>query len=330
MSSDAGAAAAGPSDEWPLVVAIVVNFRNADLTVACVESLARARGARVETVIVDNASGDDSLAVLAARLPQTPVVARSSNGGYTAGANAGFRYAFERGARYAFLLNNDTTVEPDCVATLVAEAERDDRVALLNPRIFSSSAAGLVWFGGSRFTLWTGRPRHLGWKEPRARWIEEPVDIPYATGAAMLVRLSALEQVGLFDESFFTYAEDVDLSLRFRAAGYRIRYVPGAEMWHLEGVGHRKAGGGGDSLRYYLLFRNLLRVLGRHARWYHWPTLVPAFAVDMGARHAWVAVRNRDWRALGAIGRGMLHAITGGRHPIETAGSRRGSPASRP
>jgi hypothetical protein len=119
------------------------------------------------------------------------------------------------------------------------------------------------------------------------------------------VRLDALGRDG-FDASLFAYAEDLDLSLRLRGAGYRIRYVPEAHVWHHEGSSHRSSSG--QSLRWYLNTRNLLRVNARHARWYHWPALGPMLLVNVVGRFVAVAVRDRDWKALGAVLRGARDA----------------------
>src|SRR5262249_9034321 len=142
-----------------------------------------------------------------------------------------------------------------------------------------------------------------------------PSDIPFASGCALLVDLSVLDGNPVFDESLFSYAEDLDLSLRVREMGRRIRYVPAAVVRHFEGASHRKAGG--QALRFYLNTRNVLRVVARHARWYHWITLGPMLAVDVVGRFCAVAVRDRDPSAFRAVLRGAWHAMSGGRHPIE-------------
>jgi GT2 family glycosyltransferase len=143
-------------------------------------------------------------------------------------------------------------------------------------------------------------------------------ELPFATGCAMLIDLSVVRGP-IFDASLFSYAEDLDLSLRVRESGRRIRYVPAALVHHFEGASHRKAGG--QSLRFYLNTRNLLRVVARHARWYHWMTLAPMLATDVIGRFCFIALRDRDWRAFGAVLRGATDAVLGGRHAIERHGS---------
>jgi hypothetical protein len=149
-------------------------------------------------------------------------------------------------------------------------------------------------------------------------------DVTFASGCAVLVRLDALNGEPLFDESLFAFGEDLDLSLRMTNRGARIRYVPTAIGWHHEGASHRHASHGrasddrhSDALRFYFSTRNTLRVLGRHARWYHWPVLGPAVVVDLLARYCTATLRRGDWRACGAVLHGALHAVTGGRHVME-------------
>lgn len=299
------------------IALIVVNYRTAPLTIQCVESLLRSRHVRPHVFIIDNASPDESVAKFVAEWAEEPRVSvhpQAANGGYTGGANAGFALARKSGAGYAVLFNSDTIVDPDCVRRLMDEAETDDRVALVNPCIFFGDQRDLLWFGGGRFSLWTGRPVHVGFRRhPDAGW---PVarDESFATGCALLVRLDALGAQG-FDPSLFAYAEDLDLSLRLRAAGFRCRYAPGALVWHYEGSSHRQEGG--ESLRFYLTTRNLLRVVARHARWYHWITLAPMLAIDVVARFCVTAALRGDRHAFAAVLRGAWHALSGGRSPIE-------------
>lgn len=291
------------------VMALIVNYGTADLTIDCVRSLEASVGVSLAIVVIDNASRDDSVARIRSALPHVRLVALERNTGYTGGNNVGFALATAEGARYAFVLNSDTTVDPQCLARLVSAADRDPGVALLNPCIVYPDPAHGLWFGGSGFSMWTGRAQHLGRRQPPAAGLQEDTDIVFATGCAMLVRVSALQDVGSFDESLFAYGEDLDFSLRARRAGYRARYVPSAVVTHLEGVSHIKAGG--QALRVYLHHRNLLRVLRRHARWFHWLTITPVFLVDSIARHLFLRAREGDAAGIRAVFAGVRAGLSG-------------------
>lgn len=313
------------------VAVIIVNYGTPRLTIACVESVLHSTGVDPRIIIIDNASGDDSVAQFHATfgaLPNVTVVARTVNDGYTGGNNAGMSLARQMGAHYAFILNSDTVVDPDCLRLLLDEAERDPHIALVSPRIFFGDTPDQIWFAGSRFSFWHGRPVHVGFRRGASAGWTEPRDLPFVTGCALLVELGALtDGEPLFDASLFAYAEDLDLSLRVRQAGRRIRFVPAARVLHFEGGSHKRAGG--QAFRFYLATRNLLRVVARYARWYHWPTLAPMLSVDAIGRFCAVAVRDRDAGAFVAVLRGALHAVTGGRSPIERAtAGRQSEPAT--
>jgi GT2 family glycosyltransferase len=300
------------------VAAIVVNYRTPELTIACVESLLASSEVRLQVVVVDNDSKDDSLGRVRARLgvePRVTILAREINDGYAGGNNAGIDVARKLGVRYVFILNSDTTVEPQCVRRLLDEAEGPAHPALVSPLILYGDRPDLVWWGGARFSLWAGRPVHIAYGRTVADAWPGARDLPFATGCALLLDLESVGGAPVFDPSLFSYAEDLDLSLRLRRTGRRIRYVPLAIVHHFEGASHRKAGG--QALRFYLNTRNLLRVDARHARWYHWITLAPMLAVDVVGRFCAVAVRDRDAAALRAVLRGAWDAISGGRHAIE-------------
>lgn len=299
------------------VAVIIVTYREREVTAACARSVLASSGAAVAPLVVDNASRDGSAEWLRAALPGVEVVESPRNGGYTGGNNIGLRAAAARGAEFALVLNNDTVVAPDCVAQLLAEAARWPDAAFVSPRVFYADPPDLLWFGGSRYSPWTGRAVHLGRKRTAAAGLRAACDIPFASGCAVLVRLSALDRIGPLDEALFGYAEDLDWSLRASRAGYRIRYAPDAVLWHLEGAGYARSGG--QALRQYLSARNLLLMHLRHARWYHWPSLAVVYAVDHLARFTVLGALHRDWAAVRATWRGALHAFTGGRHPVETA-----------
>ncbi len=301
------------------VAAVVVTHRAPELTIACVDSLRQSVGVRLHVIVVDNASGDGSIDALRERYggaPDVTIYEKTLNDGYTGGNNVGVAVARGMGARFAFILNNDTVVDRQCVRRLVDDAERDDRIALATPRIFFGEPSDRLWFGGGRLSRWRGCPIHVGHGGGAADGFPDARDIDFASGCALLVRLDVVKDP-IFDATLFTYAEDVDLSLGVRERGLRIRYVPEALLWHFEGSGHRRAGG--QSLRVYLNVRNLLRVNARHARWYHWVTLGPSLAVDVIGRYCAVAIRDRDPGAFAAVLRGAVHAVTGGRHSIESS-----------
>src|SRR5205823_3617835 len=111
------------------------------------------------------------------------------NDGYTGGNNAGVAAARVMGARYAFIVNGDTIVDEHCVRRLAGEAERDTQIALAVPRIFFGEPRDMLWFGGARFSLWHGRPIHVGYRQGAEAGWADARDSPFASGCALLLRL---------------------------------------------------------------------------------------------------------------------------------------------
>ena len=202
----------------PRVTVIVLNWCNEHDTEACLESLAASRYEELTVLLVDNGSPDGSGDRLHARFPETPYLQTGANLGYAAGNNRGMEWALERGADYLLVLNNDTVVDAGCVARLVDTAESHG-AAVVAPQIRYFDEPDRVWYGGGVFS----RPRAIGVHravvesgDPGA-----PTQVTFVTGCCFLIRADAVAQLGGFDESFFAYVEDAELSVRCRRRGER-------------------------------------------------------------------------------------------------------------
>jgi N-acetylglucosaminyl-diphospho-decaprenol L-rhamnosyltransferase len=268
------------------VAAVVVNYEAGAVLVECVATL-RSQGV-AELVVVDNGSRDGSVDDLRRRFPDVDVLTAGANLGYGAGANRGL--AATR-APYVLVCNPDLSLPPGAVAALVEGLEADPGAAVAGPLIRTPTgerypsarqfpslvdAAGHAMLGlfvpSNPFTRAYQRT-----DLPPAGGGATPVD--WVSGACMLVRRTAAEQVGGFDEAYFMYAEDVDLCWRIGNAGWTVLYVPAAEVTHLQGVSTA-----GHPYRMILEHhRSLLRFAGRSTRGWR-RLLLPLVAVGIGAR----------------------------------------------
>jgi hypothetical protein len=175
----------------------------------------------------------------------------------------------------------------------VQEADRNPKVAICSPKIYYHDPSDLLWWAGGSYSLWTGMAVHTGRQREDKGQYDNARDLDWATGCVMLLSIKALHEVGLFDAKIFANSEDVDLSLRVREAGYLIRYVPTARVWHREGVDLRK--NVGEQLRFFMFMRNMLWVLHKHARFYHWLTCWPALLGYYIPRTMIARMRRRDF-----------------------------------
>jgi GT2 family glycosyltransferase len=282
----------------PLVVSIVVNYRGLDDTVRCVHSLLAATYDPHEVVVVDNGSTADEAAGLAAQFgDRIHVIASSINRGYGGAANLGLRWGLEQGASYCWVLNNDTVIEPTCIATMVHSMETNPGYGILSPQIEAPQGPEApygIWFAGGRVLLERAETRH----SVTLAEGQDLVDAEYITGCAMFLRSASLSDTGLFWEELFLFWEDVDLSLSSRRAGWRLGVVPAARITHLiHGTIPSR------SIEYYH-FRNALLVVRKFASRRTTALALMFLAGGVGRRWARAVLRRR--RAPTAAARGVL------------------------
>ncbi|MDW8467217.1 MAG: glycosyltransferase family 2 protein [Chloroherpetonaceae bacterium] len=200
------------------------------------------------------------------------------NLGYAGGCNFGFRHTE---GKYVIFLNNDTEQEPDWIEHLVEVAESDERIAALQPKLrsmqaklrgekvfdYAGAAGGMLDMLGYPYAL----GRVFNAVEPDHGQYDESRDIFWASGAAMMVRRKAIEQVGAFDDDFFAHMEEIDLCWRLKIAGYRIVSVPKAVVYHYGGA----TLAAGNPRKIYLNHRNNLMMIIKNASWSRLLWLLP-------------------------------------------------------
>ncbi len=240
----------------PRVAVVILNWKRPDLTAACLASLRRSDYSEWFAIVVDNGSGDDSIALIRERFPDALVVDNGVNLGFAAGNNPGIAQAIRSGADYVLLLNDDTEVAPEMLRILVEEAESDPRIGIVGPKILYYQPANVIWSAGGAVSK-LGVPGHLRADEADDDANGTSFRTDYVTGCAMLVRRSVIERVGGFDERFFMYFEETEWCARARRAGYEVRCAPSARMWHKIPPGAR----GASPTYQYLMTRNRLLYL---------------------------------------------------------------------
>ncbi|MFH1047663.1 MAG: glycosyltransferase family 2 protein [Patescibacteria group bacterium] len=227
----------------------------------------------VEIVAVDNASSDGTVEQIRRRWPGIRVVETGSNLGFAGGNNIAMRAAIESGSDYVYLLNHDTEVQTDFLleAVRIMETSVDigavQSLLLLHPeKELVNSAGNAIHFLGFGYCRSYRLPVE---KISRTDW----PDIAYASGAGVLLRSSALRQVGLFDERLFMYHEDLDLGWRLRLAGYRSVLAPKSVVWHKYEFS-RSIG------KYYFMERNRYIVLFKNLKLWSLIVLAPSLIMS--------------------------------------------------
>lgn len=209
----------------------VLNWNGRDLTLDCLSSLEKITYPNVKVYIIDNGSSDNSVTAIRNQFPDYEIIELPENYGFARGNNAGFELVKQK-ADYTIFLNNDTIVDPNFVEPLINAMESNSTVKQSTPKIFYADNLDYIWFGGGKVSLWAGWIRHLGIRQKDSMQFSFNRNVDYATGCCVCMRTVDFESIGMFDESFLMYGEDVDLSLRFRKQGGQILFVPESKIWH--------------------------------------------------------------------------------------------------
>ena len=221
----------------PRVSAIVLNRNNASDTIACLASLSKSDYAALDILVVDNGSDDGSDVAIERAFSNVRLLRARSNLGFAAGMNRGIAQAVRSDAKFVLLLNNDTVVAPDCISHLVRTAVSRPKAGICVPKILFQHLPNIIWSAGAMWKRWPPRVKLIGLGRPDGPDFDQPMDLEYATGCSLLIRLETIAQVGLLDERYFMYQEDYDYCYRCRSAGWSIRYVPGSRVWHKVSAG---------------------------------------------------------------------------------------------
>jgi len=283
-----------------LVDVVVVSYNSEQTLRSCVRPLANERDLAV--VVVDNDSDDSS--VESVRDLNVTVVSTGRNAGFAAGSNRG---AEEGTAPYLLFLNPDARIDPETIRHLAGRFEEDPAIALVAPRLLDDK--GLLEFSLRRFPRLRSTYAQALFVHrlfPRAKWTDECIrdplaythsgDAEWVSGACMLVRRRAFEEIGGWDEDFFLYGEDIDLCHRLHAAGYRIAFDADSQAIHAGGASAPRA--------------RMLPVLARGRILFvrkHKPRLIAylhQFGIALGAgTHALLTTQGREARI------GQVHAF---------------------
>jgi GT2 family glycosyltransferase len=278
---------------------ITVNFNQAEVTYALLDSIRRQDYANTEVIVVDNGSRDNPGPTLAARYPEVRFIRSEQNLGFAGGNNLGIAAA--TGA-FLFFVNNDAELTAGCIGTLLARlyAPRTPAIGAISPLICYYRDEGgpsydiIQYAGMTPVNPVTARNRTIGQGEPDRGQYTEAGPTAYAHGAAMMVSRAALIKAGPMPADFFLYYEELDWCERIRRAGFDIWLEPQARVYHKESLTVAKMG----ALKTYFLNRNRIRFVRRNypARWplfcvFLWLVAVPKNLLTLALRREWANLR---------------------------------------
>ena len=241
---------------------VIVNWETCDLLRRCLETVFSSEGdIRFRTVVVDNASNDDSVAMVKSLFPQVELIANRENIGYPSGNNVGLRHLGYRGRgevdpaapRYALLLNPDTELPPDALCQMTQFMDSRLDIGIAGPKLILTDGSldkacrrgfptpMVSFYHYSGLAKLFPRNRRFGRYNMTFADENQELEVDSVVGAYMQVRNAAIAKVGLLDESFFMYGEDLDWAYRVKQAGYKVWYYPKVTVHHVKRAASSKS-----------------------------------------------------------------------------------------
>lgn len=247
---------------------VIVNWNGINDTCVALDSIKKLRiqKLQLDTYVVDNGSTNDSVTILKQKYPWVHLIEIGKNLGFTGGNNVGIHAALDNGADFVWLLNNDTYVHPD--AACLVDAFNDPKVGIVGSKIYfakgheyhktrySAAERGKVfWYTGGIIDWSNMYASHRGVDEVDHGQYDHSEATEFITGCSMMISRSVFERIGMLDDAYYLYLEDVDFSLRAKRAGFTLVYYPKSILWH---VNAGSTGGPGNPVHEYYQTRNRL------------------------------------------------------------------------
>lgn len=248
---------------------VILNWNRKQDTLECLKDvrLLNLKNLDLEIIVVDNGSTDGSVSdIKKQKIKNLVVLENKKNLGYSGGNNVGIKHALSRDANYILILNNDTWLPKNLLENLVNAAQNHPDAAIFSPKIYfapgfefhkkykDKQKGKVLWYAGGEMDWQNLLGKNIGVDEVDIGQYDKIRKIDFATGACFLIRSEVLKKVGLFDEKYFLYMEDVDLSERIKKAGWKVIYIPTAYLWHKVS----QSSGIGSNLNDYYIARNRL------------------------------------------------------------------------
>ena len=295
----------------------VVHWGGKADTLGCLQSVALSKLPADPLLVIDNGTGMLTAAEVEAVVPGAVLITVPENLGFAGAANLAIRHALRAGVEFVMLLNNDAVLEPECLGELVRVAATTQQVGAVGAKILSAADPSRLWMAYGRLTYRAALVEAVGKGEPDGPCFATLRDVDSVPGCGMLLTRTALEAVGLLDDQFFAYHEDIDWCTAARRRGFRIVFAPAARVVHQGGA---SLAANNDPV-YYLAARNTVLFARKHARLDQWlrliTTIVGSLLLECVRRRRRVSSRQWWW-----LVRGYRDGIRARSVPLDVLGLR--------
>ncbi len=293
------------------IAVILVNWKKYNLTSKCIDSLNKSNYKNFKIILVDNEYSEKSLIELKNKYNELIVFKEKNNLGFAGGNNIGIRYALENDYDYIMLLNNDTEVTENFILPLVERIEKDHSLGAVQPLILNFSNKSIIWNAGGKLNKFLGltSTRLNNNKLNSSIVFDDYTD--WISGCCILIKSETLTKVGLLDEKFFNYYEDVDWSLRMKNLGYDLGFVKESIIYHhgsSSSKNKKNTGGLISSKIHYFNIRNHILLLKKHKNLFNFFGIVFFQIIKITSYILYFLIRFR-FNKLTMVLKGLKHGL---------------------
>jgi len=293
------------------IAVILVNWKKYNLTSKCIDSLNKSNYKNFKIILVDNEYSEKSLIDLRNKHKELIVFKEKNNLGFAGGNNIGIRYALENDYDYIMLLNNDTEVKENFILPLVERIEKDHSLGAVQPLILNFSNKSIIWNAGGKLNKFLGltSTRLNNNKLNSSIVFDDYTD--WISGCCILIKSEILTKVGLLDEKFFNYYEDVDWSLRMKNLGYDLGFVKESIIYHhgSSSSKNKKTKEGVISSKiHYFNIRNHILLLKKHKNLFNFFGIV-FFQIIKTTSYIFYFLIKFRFNKLGMVLKGLKHGL---------------------
>lgn len=299
------------ASDTPWICIIILNWNGLQDTLACIESLQALDYPSFDIILVDNGSTDgspDILRKVAKENPKIKLILNEENLGFSGGCNIGIQVALKSNADYILLLNNDTRVSPNFLKLLVESAKNHPKAGITGPKVYIDKQEQTLYCAGGSLWKTLGQPFMRGHAKIDHGQYNQEKEVGFISGCCLLIKREVIEKIGVLDEDYFAFFEDLDWNVRAHQAGYASLYVPSSIIWH---KGSNSLGLKSPAY-YFLHARNRILFAKKHASFLlFWSMFVPYFFIY---RYLWTGfslMSKNKWGHVLAIHQGIISAMTG-------------------
>ena len=292
------------SEDSPLVYAMTLNWNRCQDTMTCLDSMSQLQYPNLRLLLIDNGSTDETVETVAKSFPKVKIIVNKTNLGFAAGCNTGLRYALAQNADYILLLNND--IELDSMALRHMLDQTNHNIGMVAPKIYYHADPTRIWsVGGQRHPLTIEKTNDARGQLDTGQW-NTTVERDYFVGCVLLFSRRFLTEVGLFDERFFMYYEDSDLSIRARKAGFKLILAPQAHIWHKVAL---SSGGSDSPNERYWMARSSILFFHKHTNYWRKLIVVP-YRTGSGIKTILRLLWHRRYASTKAYLRGLYDGLS--------------------